>query len=941
MPPNTLFEIPPSRILPAPANVTVASVTGTAILANTTYGIGNVVPENGDAPIGLAFDAGAGRLYVATGGGAIVVMSGATEQVINVIPTGSGLFGIAFDSRDGKIFASHRGHSNVTIVDAATGKVSGSIQVGVAPAGIFYDPVNGQLYVMDSGASQISVVDGSRDVVVATVNVGIHPYYMTMDSATNRLFVTNSASSNLTVINGSSDRVLASFSVGTNPAGVVFDPVNGDLFVVDSGTGIPPGLGDVSVLNAISGKTITTIPIGVCPWGAALDEADREVYVADTSCSTSGEVRSISTTNFSVQTVGYAGQYPIVPLFDGSTGRVYVANEFSDNVSILNGSSGLTIGSIGSGMLPAAVAIDPSDGYAFVSEMGGNRVEVIDASTRDFVAAIGPFAAPTGLAFNPSLALLYVADSFSSRLSIVDAQSLRILGSIPVGLSPQGVAYDSANGEIFVANCGSHDISAVDSRTYSVVATFPGGLCPSQVLFDPANSHVYVSDRGPNIGVSGVEENVTVIDANRNTLVTEIVAGGGPEGIALNPSTGLIYVANWVSSNITVIDGRSDRPVGSIGLGGQASPVSLAYDPSNDQLYIGLAFFPPTNSVVVVNLSDDRIVGSVTVGLDPIALAYQPTTSTVIALNWLSGTLSLIQPMVQSAPRFLVSVLESGLRGGLTWWVNLSTGSSFSTNSRGIAFYLDNGTYDYLVATSDKTLAAPAGRLMVSGSPESISVEFNSVVYNVSFDRSNLPASLKWSVHVIGNSTQSGLGGIVFPLGNGTYSFVLGSVPGWTTENFSGRFTVEGIPLGFVISWLPEDYSLTFVESGPLPVIGWSVSLGFANSSSAPAFGSRLATIAFPALQNGTYRYTISVGGGYVANPRSGEITITGSNVTLAIQVEQPPVGLPLSEIYLIMAGGAVGLSALGVALAAGLRAKASRTRARRPTREPPSVFRR
>src|SRR4051812_5887430 len=62
------------------------------------------------------------------------------------------------------------------------------------------------------------------------------------------------------------------------------------------------------------------------------------------------------------------------------------------------------------------------------------------------------------------------------------------------------------------------------------------GAAPSEIAVNPVNNHVYVTQPANN--------SVAVLDAITNTLITTIAGFHDPRGVAVNPDTGLVYVAN-------------------------------------------------------------------------------------------------------------------------------------------------------------------------------------------------------------------------------------------------------------------------------------------------------------------------------------------------------------------------------------------------------------
>ena len=79
-----------------------------------------------------------------------------------------------------------------------------------------------------------------------------------------------------------------------------------------------------------------------------------------------------------------------------------------------------------------------------------------------------------------------------------------------------------------------------------VVETIPVGQDPFALAFNPENENMYVADFN-----SG---NVSVIDTSSNTVEETIPVGQGPVAIAFNPENENMYVANEKSGSVSVIE---------------------------------------------------------------------------------------------------------------------------------------------------------------------------------------------------------------------------------------------------------------------------------------------------------------------------------------------------------------------------------------------------
>ena len=229
---------------------------------------------------------------------------------------------------------------------------------------------------------------------------------------------------------------------------------------------------------------------------------------------------------------------------------------------------------------------------------------------------------------------------------------------------------------------------------------------------------------------------------------------------------------------------------------------------------------------------------------------------------------------------YSVTFTETGLPPGPVWGVTLTDPNGNTELQSGanasIQFTRPNGTYAYSVL--GPLIASPSGgNVTVAGAAVSVEIAFGG--YSVTFIETGLPAVASgaplWAVTFNGATVGSGLSTMGFIAANGSYSFSVGSVAGYTADPSSGTVTVNGANVTQVITFTaipPGTYAVTFTETG-LPVgAAWSITLNETTQSSAAS------TITFTE-PNGTYSYMVGAVGGYTASPSSGTVTVNGAAV--------------------------------------------------------------
>src|SRR2546425_2908933 len=75
----------------------------------------------------------------------------------------------------------------------------------------------------------------------------------------------------------------------------------------------------------------------------------------------------------------------------------------------------------------------------FVTNEKSDDVTVIDAATRAVVGTIPVGKRPRGVAVSPDGRRVYVTNSNSDSLSVIDAKTLEVLSTVPAGHDPGGL----------------------------------------------------------------------------------------------------------------------------------------------------------------------------------------------------------------------------------------------------------------------------------------------------------------------------------------------------------------------------------------------------------------------------------------------------------------------------------------------------------------------
>lgn len=570
-------------------------------------------------PRGIAYYPPSNDLYVASTPG-VTIVDGRTDTVVGNLTLGSGMTGIAYDPYNNYIYIANSFSNTVSALDGTTNVEVANVSVGAGPMGIAVDPVNHYVYVNCFGSGLVSVISDLDNRLVADLTVNPAPspppigryqsqvfQNIVYDSSNSNVYLFNgfpgSSSGTIYIINGLN--VIGNMTLADQPGGIIYNPSNDRIYVTNyyGGYSFPD---TVSVIDPDTKTILSRVNVGFGPTGLVHDPVNEYVYIANARSDSVSVIDS--QTNNSVGVV-LAEVYPSAVAYNPEKKTVYVSNSGSSAAAAWKDSVSQTIFAIdmAAGVVspvvtgelgPAGMVYDPSNGDLYVANLYSDSVSVIDVSTLSIVGKVplGVGSYPTGIAYNPDQHVIYVTNQGGGSphwkwVSVIDDRSNTITGNITVSYFPLGLAYNPSNKNLYVTHYslfGAYggSVTVVNTLTNSVVAnlTLPGRAGPVGVAYNPANGNVYVAD--------ALSRTIVVIDGSTNTIVGSIPVGMSPQNLIVDPDDNEIFVTSTlpgsyaypIDNTVVVLSGASNTVVGSFSLG--YDPAGGAYDVMNRRLYV-------------------------------------------------------------------------------------------------------------------------------------------------------------------------------------------------------------------------------------------------------------------------------------------------------------------------------------------------------------------
>ena len=207
------------------------------------------------------------------------------------------------------------------------------------------------------------------------------------------------------------------------------------------------------------------------------------------------------------------------------TNTIYVANDTSDTVTVIDGATNLTA-TVAVGTTPNSVAVNPVTNRVYVSSYNSNDVTVIDGAT-NATTPIAAGLASRSVAVNPVTNKIYVVKNTTASVLVIDGAT-NTTTTVTVGSSPVSVAVNPATNKTYVANFIGNSVTALSEQVASAVpltttiAPLAGGVSYSATPTFALSASSAFAPTAPT--VRGI---FTQVDTWQGAWVAATPSGGG------------------------------------------------------------------------------------------------------------------------------------------------------------------------------------------------------------------------------------------------------------------------------------------------------------------------------------------------------------------------------------------------------------------------------
>jgi YVTN family beta-propeller protein len=307
--------------------------------------------------------------------------------------------------------------------------------------------------------------------------------------------------------------------------------------------------------------------------------------------------------------------------------RLYVTNESSGDLSVIDGATLEVIATVPLGKRPRGIHASPDGRTIYVALSGSppappgvdestlpppdksaDGIGVFDVAENKLVRVIQGGSDPENFAVSRDGNTLFVSNEDISGLSFIEVMTGKLVQTIGVGGEPEGVTLAPNGKLVYVTDEADGAVSVIDVAARKRLKTIKVGRRPRNIVFLPDGSRAYVNAEN--------DGGIVLLDAVKNVKLREIPLGTPgeikPMGLALSPDAKTLYVSTGRGRKVFVVDTATNQPTASFEVGQR--PWGIAVSPDGKTLFTANG---PSNDVSVVDLASQTVTRKIKVTGSP------------------------------------------------------------------------------------------------------------------------------------------------------------------------------------------------------------------------------------------------------------------------------------------------------------------------------------
>ncbi len=305
-----------------------------------------------------------------------------------------------------------------------------------------------------------------------------------------------------------------------------------------------------SISNAVSlpvaqAVDLTSACANAIPQSVAIDESSRNLALVTTPGCNGLAVLNLATGTGAFSSPLSVGTNPQGVAVALQPGLAVVANQDSNNASLVDLVSGTVAATVNTDPGPIGVAIDQALNKAAVTANSANTISTFTvSSTPDTAVSLPVQVRPAAVAVNPDTHIAAVANTASNSMSLVDLTQTSGTTTLSAGGLPAGVAYDPASSDFLTVQSQANQMLVLDPITRTTTAVRIG-INPTSIAYNFETATLVTTNSS--------SQTMTVFDF-LSGKVRQVVStrASGRFAVAIHPFSNLAVIADPAGNRVLI-----------------------------------------------------------------------------------------------------------------------------------------------------------------------------------------------------------------------------------------------------------------------------------------------------------------------------------------------------------------------------------------------------
>ncbi|MEE2982893.1 MAG: PQQ-dependent catabolism-associated beta-propeller protein [Pseudomonadota bacterium] len=293
-----------------------------------------------------------------------------------------------------------------------------------------------------------------------------------------------------------------------------------------------------------------------------------------------------------------------------AAGRVFVTNERSDSVSVIDIETNKVVKTIPVGNRPRGIGLAPDGSEIYVAVSGDNHIAVIDRETLEVVRTFPSGDDPETFDVHNN-GNIYISNEEDAKASVYNPKTGELIAEIEVGIEPEGVAISPDGMRVIITSESSNMLHLIDIPGHTIIHNILVGARPRAATFSADSKTAYAT--------SEISGEVKKIDVASGTIIGKVVLSDDkakPKDILLSRDGNRLFVAGGRANRVFVLEAQSLEIIKAIAVGKRVWSLALSRDGKRLYSTDGV-----DHQVSVIDTDSNSVATTIPVGKFPWGIA--------------------------------------------------------------------------------------------------------------------------------------------------------------------------------------------------------------------------------------------------------------------------------------------------------------------------------